>query len=110
MLKNLNLKMKIIGGFVLVAIITVFVGLIAVIGIMRLEESTRDIGTNRLPSVQALLNVSEAQFSIDGAENILLVQELSREQRDATLESMITDIKKAQANLTIYEALSMSAE
>jgi methyl-accepting chemotaxis protein len=93
MLKNLNLKMKIIGGFGLVAIITVFVGLISVLGILKLEESTHEIGANRLPSVKALLNVSEAQSSIDGAENVLLVQDLSRDQRTETLNNMSLDIK-----------------
>ena len=110
MLKNLNLKMKIIGGFGLVAIITVFVGLISILGILKLEESTHEIGANRLPSVKALLNVSEAQSSIDGAEKMLLVQDLSRDQRTETLNNMSLDIKKAQANLTIFEALPMTDE
>ncbi len=109
-ISNLSLRKKILGGFIIVALITVFVGGTALVGINQLNTQSNAIGTDILPAVKAILNINVALTAIDGAENVLLVQELSRDQRSEALNTMNTAYLRAQTNITTYKDLPRGAE
>ncbi|GAB6106757.1 methyl-accepting chemotaxis protein [Fusibacter bizertensis] len=107
---NLSLRKKILGGFITVALITVFVGSMALVGINQLNTKSNEIGTDILPSVKAMLNVNVALAAIDGAENILLIQDLSRDQRSDALTTMQNAYLRAQVNIETYKNLPRNDE
>lgn len=109
-ISNLGLRKKILGGFIIVALITVFVGGTALIGINQLNTKSNEIGTDILPSVKSILNINVALTAINGAENVLLIQDLSRDQRSTALNTMNVAYLRAQANITTYKELPRDAE
>ncbi len=54
--KNMRLGTKLVGGFLLVALIVVAVGAVSWIGARHMDDAIEELGTVRLPSIEALLN------------------------------------------------------
>ena len=79
----MKLIVKLVGGFGIVALIALAVGLVGVFAISQLKGSLKDIGDNRLPSVESLLIISEAQTAVDAGENALLATNIDAEGRAA---------------------------
>ena len=69
---NMKLSVKLIGSFVIVALITLIVGWIGMNGVSKVKDDLNTVGGNALPSVQALLNISLAQSNIIVGERGLL--------------------------------------
>lgn len=109
-MNKLKLKTKLIGGFIIVSIITLVVGLIGVYGITTISKSVNDIGNNYLPSVQSLHVMFQAQTDVDSAENFLLVPEITSEQAQAQYDRITAAFKRADDARKIYESLSQSQE
>ena len=57
---NMKLSMKLIGGFAIVAFICVIVGLLGWKGIYDTEKALQEVNDIRLPSVQSLQTINEA--------------------------------------------------
>lgn len=110
MLKNLGLRKKILGGFVLVTLLTVIVGAVGIIGTRQLKSEVDEIGLVNLPSVDALLSISESVALVAGYENALLVPELSKEMRDDYLAKMEEELSLIGTYMTNYESLSITEE
>jgi len=53
MIKNMGLRKKILGGFLLVTLLTVLVGSAGLYGVSQLKSDVDSIGTVYLPSVDA---------------------------------------------------------
>lgn len=70
-------------GFFSVASVTLVVGAVGLWGLSRTNEQLQEIANSRLPSVQALLILGEAQASIDAHEKTLLLQDIDSEQRES---------------------------
>lgn len=68
-------------GFFSVAFVTLVVGAVGLWGLNRTNAQLQEIANNRLPSVQALLILGEAQASIDAQEKTLLLPDIDPEQR-----------------------------
>lgn len=105
MLEKLNLKVKLIGGFLIVALIILAVGIIGWYGISTLVDNTEEIGDVRLPSVQSLLIISEAQTAVDSAENALLTKGLSIEERNQQYDRINNAFIRAEDAWEIYAPL-----
>ena len=75
--QNMKLRTKLISGFIIVAIITLIVGIIGWIGISRLGTKVQDIGSNNLPSIQALLTIDGLMKNIDSVQQTLCIRSLS---------------------------------
>lgn len=82
MKKQLGLMQKILGGFLLVAFITVGVGVIGLLAVSGLKASLLEIGGTRLPSVEVLMVISESQSIVDGVEKAFMVPGMSRPMRE----------------------------
>ena len=65
MFDNLKLNTKLVGGFLIVALISLVIGIIGIYAVTRLTNSINEIATDHLPSVKALLTISIAQLAID---------------------------------------------
>ena len=59
---------KLITSFLAVAAITLLLGIVGYYGAVKSTESISEIGKVRLPSVESLLIISEAQTAVDGTD------------------------------------------
>ena len=105
MLKNMRLAAKLIGGFILVALIVLVVGFLGLSGANQLMVQINELGMIRLPSVKSLLNISEAQTAIDAAENALLSQDIDARTRQEQYDRFDAAKKRADENWKVYEPL-----
>ncbi|MBF0552868.1 MAG: MCP four helix bundle domain-containing protein [Deltaproteobacteria bacterium] len=72
-MKNISLSVKLIGGFVLVAMITLVVGIMGWRVISNNMVILAEMGENQLPSVWSLQIINEAVAAIQRAERTLLI-------------------------------------
>ncbi len=110
MFNKLNLKVKLIGSFVIIALITLIVGAVGWYGISTVTTNLDKVGNERLPSVQALLIISEAQTQVDSAENALLTKNISLEQRKEHYNRIEQALIKADEAWKTYETLPQTEE
>ena len=66
-MKNLKLGVKLIGGFMIVALIVLVVGFFGLNGANRLGAAASDIADNNLPTIASLLTMKVAMKEIDAA-------------------------------------------
>lgn len=108
MLNNFNLKAKIIGGFVVVVIITLIVGIVGWNGVKSLSANVKDLSDSEI-AVKSLLTMSVDQAEIDSAENMLLIPDTAASNRQTQYELISTAFNEAEAARKAYEQTSMSA-
>jgi len=101
---------KLIVSFLGVAAIALALGILAYYGTVSSGKSIDEIASIRLPSIQSLLIISEAQTAVDAGENALLCIALDEVgQRDAY--QRFTDAKKrADDAWKVYEPLPQTTE
>jgi len=75
------MMVKLLGGFSIVALIMLAIGIVNILGVQELNSYVSEIGETRLPSIKNLLIISEAQTAIDSAENALLATNLDQAGR-----------------------------
>ena len=80
-MKNLKLMVKLLGGFIIVAIITLTVGIAGWFGISGVSDSVVEIGEVRLPSIYSLAIVEKELESIRVAQRTMLNPSLTSEDR-----------------------------
>ena len=109
-LNTIKLKPRLIGAFMVVALIAMVIGWRGIVATQTVKAGSDEVSAVRLPSIQALLIVSEAQTAVDSAENALLCKELTPEleraqyQRFADAEKRVTDAR------AIYDPLPQTTE
>jgi len=86
MLESMKLGTKLILAFFIITVITLGVGITGYTGVSIIMKSLYEIGVVRLPSVQGLFIISEAQTAIDSAENALLAKNLDSAGRKEAYE------------------------
>jgi len=64
MLHNVKLGTKLLLGFGVVAMITLVLGIVGYYGAIKGDESVTEIGGVRLPSIDSMLTMSEAQTAL----------------------------------------------
>ncbi|MFP5221230.1 MAG: MCP four helix bundle domain-containing protein, partial [Acidobacteriota bacterium] len=111
-MKNVRIGIKLIGCFLLVAAMTATVAFIGYSGLHRTEEALRDVAFNRLPSVQSLQMLSEAQTAAKSALRTMMIPEVGENAKD--VEREIQNIQKALAKADqawkVYEQLPQTKE
>jgi len=100
-MKNFRLGLKLIGGFVLVGLITLGVGLIGVRGIAGLGENVVEIGSEKLPAVQYLEVMRAGGLERVAGNRALLNPRLSLSERQTIYQ------KNARAQTHVEEAISV---
>ncbi len=101
---------KLITAFIAVAAITLLLGIVGYYGAVKSGDAINEIGAVRLPSVQSLLVMSEAQTAVDSAENALLSRGIDLAARDAKYATFADAWKRAEEAWKVYEPLPQTAE
>ncbi|PKM95215.1 MAG: methyl-accepting chemotaxis protein [Firmicutes bacterium HGW-Firmicutes-1] len=108
---NLKVGAKLISGFIIVAMIAGIVGIVGYSGMSEIKKAEEEIAIVRLPSIQSLLIMSEAQTAVlvgeRGLTNNKMMNEDIRKAQYAYIESAF--IRADEARKT-YLPLPMSAE
>lgn len=104
-LSKMKLSFKLIASFILIAMITLAIGLIGWRGIFLLKDKLLEIVSERMPGVQALLTISQAQAVIYGSENALLEPSLIAEERLIHYNRIQESLKKVDMAWKVYEPL-----
>jgi methyl-accepting chemotaxis protein len=81
-MKNSSLRFKLLGGFALVAGITLAMGLIGYFGAVKGDQAVHAIGHVNLPSVDSLLFISAKAQTIQGIMRSLAVPGVDRQTRE----------------------------
>ncbi|HEY3267648.1 MAG TPA: MCP four helix bundle domain-containing protein, partial [Armatimonadota bacterium] len=108
MLGRLKIGAKLAGGFLLLAILTLVIGINGFGSLGRMGDHIEDIGGNRLPGVDALGDLATAQAAITAAERTLINPFLTDAAQIKSLHARL-DASMAQADDAVkrYEALPM---
>jgi methyl-accepting chemotaxis protein len=101
---------KLITSFLAMAAITLLLGLVGYYGQVKSSQSISEIGKVRLPSVSSLLIISEAQTSVDGAENALLSRDINLKARQEKYAVFAAAWKRAADAWKVYEPLPQTTE
>ena len=102
---SIKIKPRLIGAFMIVALIAALIGWKGLGGLAVMKGSQDEIGVVRLPSVESLLIISEAQTAVDSAENALLCRSLTPEIRRAQYQRFDDAEKRYKDAWAIYEPL-----
>lgn len=102
----MGISKRISVGFALMAIIILLTSIIGLWGIVETQKDLKSVSLNRLPSIQALLSLSEAQSSIIASQYQLIDVNLEAEKRQqvlANLEDATMRADGAWANYSLLE-------
>jgi len=110
MLKSMKLRTKLYLGFGCMGAIALLLGLVGYYGTVQSSEAIAEIGEVRLPSVQALLIISEAQTAVDSAENALLSRDIGLKERGEAYDRIKAAWGRVDNAWKIYEPLPQTAE
>ena len=106
----MKIQTKLVGAFLISAAITAALGIIGYRSVQSLGQSLWEIGSNRLPSIQGLDMMNEAQTAIDGAENALLNEEIAVKEREDLYKKVTDKWAQAESGWRIYEPLPQTTE
>jgi methyl-accepting chemotaxis protein len=109
-MKHWTIGKKLITSFLSVSAITLLLGLIGYDGANKSQQAITEIGANRLPSVESLLVISEAQTAVDGIENALLSREIALKARQEKYTAFAAIWQRALAAWQVYELLPQTPE
>ena len=110
MFKNMKLSVKLIGSFILVALIALGVGYMGWNSATRLTGYLTEIGDVRLPSVQNLLIIRENMESLRVAQRTLLNPSLKTEDRKRQYDHVAKARENYKKAWDIYEPLPQTEE
>ncbi len=110
MLENVTLAKKLLGGFVVVALITLLVGYQGYGGIGDLTELLVGIGEERLPAVESLLTLEKEIEAVRVALRTLLNPNLSDEAYKRQFDNIASAREKYTAALNNFEKLRRSSK
>jgi methyl-accepting chemotaxis protein len=92
-MKNMKLGVKLVGGFILTAVIIVAVGLIAMIEQNKLQHLQEEMATDDLPAVQNMLTIKSEAANIAALMKSLLTPYATQEQRQYAHQQLLESRK-----------------
>ncbi len=110
MFKRMKLSVKLIAGFIAVAAIAAVIGTVGFVSLRNARGHIVDVGTQRLPSIQNLLTISENLEKIKVAQRTLLNPDITAADRARQYEHVAKAREAYGQAVTAYEALSHSEE
>ncbi len=109
-LTNLSLKVKLIGGFALVAIITLVVGLIGYHGVDMAGDQIESLANDHLPGIENILRVKADFEAIIAVQMTLVNPLLTQEERQKQYDNLTKAREDYQRAFKNYEALPKTEE
>ena len=110
MFKAMRLGQKIIAGFCLVTIISAVMGVFGYYGIAKVMVFQDEIAKVRLPSIQSLLIIQQAQTAVKTAERTLNTPDLALDRADREYKHINDELAKAEKAWQIYEPLPQTTK
>ncbi len=110
MFKNMKLSTKLIGGFLCVAAITAFIGLMGFSSVTTMKGHTNKLGTECLPAVSNLLIIANNLEKIKTAQRTMLDTHLAVDVRNRQYDNIAKCREEYQKSCDIYEALPKNNE
>ena len=108
-MKNIKLSVKLIGGFFLVAMLVLLMGIVGWWGAFTLSDDIEEIGVVRLPSVQALMSIEKEYETLRLSQAVLIVPGLSQQEIQAQIDTLV-QLRRDIADLReTFEALPATA-
>lgn len=92
-MKNIRLGIKLLGGFLLTALIILTVGLLSILQQGELDKATTQLGEEGLPAVQNILVVKSEAASIAALMRTLLTPYATKEQREHSHNQLLESRK-----------------
>lgn len=108
--QNLKIGKKLAGGFMLVCLVAVLIGIVGYWGAIQLDAELEEVGVVRLPSIYGLEIMNEAQTAVKAAERSLLVPGLQKEQIENQYKDIKNAFERADQGWKIYEPLPQTKE
>ncbi|SDM98057.1 Chemoreceptor zinc-binding domain-containing protein, partial [Geoalkalibacter ferrihydriticus] len=109
-MKNLKLGVKLTCGFVLVALITLAVGIIGWRGIDTLDGHLTEVGEVRLPSIERLLETELIMEEIMLVHRTMMTERINLEQRQLYLTELNESWQKLDQTWARFMELPATAE
>ncbi|WP_031388780.1 methyl-accepting chemotaxis protein [Desulfonatronum thiodismutans] len=109
-MKNIRLGVKLVGGFAAVALIVFAVGLFGWWEARNLTGHIEEVGSVRLPSAEALLNIERELVTLSVAQRTVLIPGLSAEDTKRQFEGFNQARSRYAQYVEIYEALPTTDE
>jgi methyl-accepting chemotaxis protein len=88
-MKNLKLGVKLVGGFILTALIIVAVGIVGIVEQKKLHSLEEELATEDLPAVANLLEIKSEASAIASLMRTLLTPYASSEQREMAHQGLL---------------------
>ncbi len=108
---NLKISTKLITSFILVACLAAAVGAVGFIGMSNTQKAQDDIASVRLPSVKALLTMSEAQTAVlTGERGLVNRRMMDPEIRNVQYQYIEDAFSRAEEAWRIYEPLPQTQD
>ncbi|MEW6364623.1 MAG: methyl-accepting chemotaxis protein [Acidobacteriota bacterium] len=109
---KLGISVKLIGGFVLVALIGAAVGTVGYVGLGRLGQNIMDISDVNLPSVVSLMAIAEAISAVDSAQNRLMIptELIDTSSRTRYISNIEEALARGEDAISTYEPLPKTKE
>jgi methyl-accepting chemotaxis protein len=105
MFKNMKTATKVYAGFGIAIALIAGVGLTGYFGIFKLSNHVEEIGKARLPSVESLSIISQAQTAVKTAERTLLSPTLDASRRQHEFERFQQAKQRADDAWKLFESL-----
>jgi len=111
-MKNMKLDVKLIGGFLMMALLITVGGFVGWYGISKVSGDLTEVGEVRLPSIVGLEIMKEAQTAISKAERSLIVPEFLNDESLKTIQFSNLDgaWKRSDKGWKMYEVLPRTKE
>ncbi len=109
-MRSVSLSVKLVGGFIVVALITLGVGYVGWNGVGSLDKDLKAISQESLPSIQNLLVIQKNLESLRAAQNGLLNQAFDAAKRRELLEQVAKAREGYQKAWQAYEGIPKNAE
>ncbi len=108
--KSLKLRTKLLTGFISLAAIILILGVFSYTRLQLIGNDLREIADVRLPAIEQLLYISDAQAGMEAFENALLATTITNEERNWQYQRMDNAKARVNAAWKIYESLPHSQE
>ncbi len=109
-MSNVKLGTKIITAFCILITIAMAIGFVGYQGLSNMATIADEIGKNRLPSVQALGVINEAQTAVAAAENALVIPGISAKEIERQKDAIKKAWNRVDAAWKIFEPLPQTKE
>ncbi|MBE0584640.1 MAG: methyl-accepting chemotaxis protein [Desulfofustis sp.] len=109
-MKNISLGVKLLGGFLLTALIIMVVGILSIVQQAKLAHETEHLGMEQLPAVENILTVKSQTATIAASMRTLLTPYASREQLELSHQHLLEARKIYGAARDEFAALPIMDE